>query len=422
MQEYSPRPQTDSADSEIEFLESTPTVAELRPKPVVLHSDGSYFWKTVWLLTPVFCLIIAIFLGPTIVEKYHHAAERGRQEAKYEVAKEALRVAGSSKSPLKSLSIYYQMVSEAIGPSVVHIKTLIQAPKRRPLDEQQDRFDFYQNFESQGQGSGVIVADEGYIVTNYHVVKASNDIRVTLSTDEEVAAELIGFDEPTDIAVLKIEASDLISAEWADSDTVSVGSLVWAVGSPFGLKQSVTTGVLSAKHRNTGHPYQDFLQTDAAVNPGNSGGPLVDERGRVVGINTAIVGKSYQGICFAIPSNVARQVYEQIRSKGKVSRGWLGIRMDPVTPERAEQIGMVGLKGVVVTDMLERLPSPARQAGVRVGDIVVKWNDQEIDNPTTLLRAVALTDVGSEANVVLIRDGGRMELTVAVGERPPEVQ
>ena len=183
-------------------------------------------------------------------------------------------------------------------------------------------------WETGGQGSGVIIDPAGYILTNYHVVRGANEIRISLSDGRKVDANLVGRDAATDLAVLKVAADGLLAAEWGDSNDLEVGALVWAVGSPFGLQRSITFGILSAKNRAgvAGTVYQDFLQTDAAVNPGNSGGPLVDARGRVVGINTAIVGEAYQGISFAIPSSVARGVYERLKTTGRVERaGWVSV-------------------------------------------------------------------------------------------------
>jgi len=232
----------------------------------------------------------------------------------------------------------------------------------------------------------------------------------------------VGYDALTDLAVLKVRADELQAAEWGNSDELRTGSLVWAVGSPFGLEQTVTQGILSGVNRaeKAGTAYQNFLQTDAAVNPGNSGGPLVDVQGRVIGINTAIVGQTYRGISFAIPSSIARQVYDRILQDGHVARGWLGVAMEEMTRERADQLGLSKKEGVYVIAVVnnESTPSPAQKAGIREGDVVVRWNDIKINNRTTLSRAVAGSEIGADVTIEIIRAGERMKLEVTVGERP----
>jgi S1-C subfamily serine protease len=235
----------------------------------------------------------------------------------------------------------------------------------------------------------------------------------------------VGTDALTDLAVLKVEDGDLVAAEWGDSDSLDVGALVWAVGSPFGLQRTITSGIISAKHRSgmAGEVYQDFLQTDAAVNPGNSGGPLVDARGRIVGINTAILGESYRGVSFAIPSSVARQVYNRLKTGGQVARGWLGVELRPVTDEDVFTLQLPDKTGAFVERLPTRvmgvaIPSPAKDAGMQPGDVVIRWNDRRIRQPSELIRLVAMSDIGSSATVILLRGGREMSLTVKVGGRP----
>jgi len=236
--------------------------------------------------------------------------------------------------------------------------------------------------------------------------------------------QVVGADPPTDIAVLKIEASGLTAAPWGDSDELQVGAPVLAVGNPFGLERTVTAGIISAKDRrgvvgNVG--YQDFLQTDAAVNPGNSGGPLVNMSGEVVGINTAIYGRAYQGISFAIPSRMARDVYDQLKATGKITqRGWLGIEMTPVTPQLAEQLNLNTIEGGLVAAVIEG--SPAERAGIKPGDLIVRWNADPINEPGDLSLAVARTKPNTKAEVTVLRDGKEEKLTVEVGSRPLEIQ
>jgi serine protease Do len=273
-----------------------------------------------------------------------------------------------------------------------------------------------------GQGSGVIIDPEGYIVTNYHVVLGAREIQVSLSDGRVVSARIVGVDTLTDLAVLKIDSDKLIAAEWGNSDDLRVGALVWAVGSPFGLERTITFGILSAKHRSgmAGEVYQDFLQTDAAVNPGNSGGPLVDAHGRVIGINTAILGDSYQGVSFAIPSSVAKNVYQRLKTSGQVARGWLGVQLREVDEEDILRYGLSDMKGAFVARVVDEpdVPCPARDAGIQVRDVVIDWNGTPITKPAELIRLVAMTDAGTTATVVVLRGGRRISLQVLVAKRP----
>jgi S1-C subfamily serine protease len=252
------------------------------------------------------------------------------------------------------------------------------------------------------------------------VVDGANKIQVVLSSGEQLEGRVVGNDRLTDLAVLRVRSSNLIAAEWGDSDKLEVGSLVWAIGNPFGLDRSVTFGIISAKDRHViegdGNPYQSFLQTDAAVNPGNSGGPLVNVQGQVVGINTAIIGRSYQGISFSIPSDIARDVYQKIIDNGKVPRGYLGVRLEPLTVDVATKLGLKSPEGALVNSV--QSDSPAFKAGLRIGDVIVRWNDQEIGDPQKLTLLVAQSKIGSQADVTLIRDGQEVHKTVRVEERP----
>jgi S1-C subfamily serine protease len=382
------------------------------------EADGSMSKRLSWFLFALAALLLARFFVPYFVEQIQYSMTKGRQRAELEAAKEGL-----NQLPLGELSTAYQLVSKRVAPSVVHINvasSLVRA--------QSEQFDprFQGGYpEAHGQGSGVIVDEAGYVVTNHHVVVDATEIQVTLSDGRVVDGTVVGIDDLTDLAVLKIDATDLEAAEWGDSDQLEVGALVWAVGSPFGLQHSITFGILSAKNRAAmaGTAWQDFLQTDAAVNPGNSGGPLVDARGRVVGINTAIVGDVYQGISFAIPSSVARQVYENLRTSGHVERGWLGAQLGDVSDELAREFDLSVSHGAyvvaVVTD--RRNPSPAQQAGLRPGDIVVKWNGQPIHDGGMLTRFVATAQVGSDAEVTVVRERREITLSVHIGERPLQI-
>ena len=316
------------------------------------------------------------------------------------------------------MSRAYQMVSQVVGPSVVHINTQGRMSSRiLPLSTLSRS-----RIPTDGQGSGVIVESTGYILTNHHVVKGASGIEVALADGRRVQAKVVGWDGPTDLAVLKINADQLTPAEFGDSEQIEPGALVWAVGSPFGLERSITSGILSAKHRAGlagTHFHGDFLQTDAAVNPGNSGGPLVDSQGRVIGINTAIVGESYQGISFAIPSKLARDMYERIKAEGIIRRGWLGVVLGEIDQEQARLLGLPGGQGVLVASLYqEDGGSPAAKAGLLAGDVIIRWNGVAVNIPSDLSDAVGKTAVDSRAKVEVSRDGKEHAFEVLVGERP----
>lgn len=369
--------------------------------------------------------LLALLILPPLVKRIQYASEYGRQRARMEVALEGLQ-----KLKLDSLPAASRWVAQAVGPSVVHIRT---AARRGSGGETRDRFSggegpFHHRLppeidQVQGQGSGVIVDPEGYIVTNYHVVEGASEIRVELSDSRTTEARVVGTDRLTDIAVLKIDEPDLIAASWGDSEQLETGDMVWAVGSPFGLDHSVTFGIISAKGRQGMRllgQFQDFLQTDAAVNPGNSGGPLVNIHGEVVGINTAIVGQWYRGISLAVPSRIAREVYEGLRKAGRVARGWLGVAMQPLTPEIARHLGLDGdVQGVVVSEVIPG--TPADRSKLRSGDVIVEWNGRAVGNTKALSRAVASTEIGSKAELKLFRDGTPMTVQVTIEERPAEI-
>jgi serine protease Do len=231
---------------------------------------------------------------------------------------------------------------------------------------------------------------------------------------------VVGVDPLSDLAVLKVRSHTLTAAPWGDSARLEVGDPVLAVGSPFGLAQTVTAGIVSAKGRRgvvQDINYEDFLQTDAAVNPGNSGGPLVNLQGQVVGINTAIYGPAYLGISFAIPSQIARDVYKKLRDTGTVARGWLGVALQSLDDNLAERFGLEDAKGALVTGVLP--DSPADLAAIRVGDVIIEWNGKPVPDPSSLSFAVAGTAIGSKATVGLIRDEKKIELIVTVTQRPP---
>ncbi len=273
-----------------------------------------------------------------------------------------------------------------------------------------------------GAGSGFLVTEDGYILTNNHVVAEADKITVTLATGKEYAAKLVGRDPTFDLAVVKIDAKGLPVLSMGDSDKLEVGEWVAAIGNPFGLEHTITVGVISAKNRNIHAKdvnFQGFLQTDAAINPGNSGGPLLDLSGKVVGINTAIIPYA-QGIGFAIPVNMAKQVMEDLVHFGKVRRGWLGIYLQPVTEEIAEAYGLKNTEGALVSDVLP--DSPAFRAGLQRGDVIVAMDNQPLKNHQDLSFAVRKRLAGDEVTLAVMRRGERRELRVRLGELPGQAE
>jgi serine protease Do len=270
-------------------------------------------------------------------------------------------------------------------------------------------------FKQKSLGSGFIIDKEGYILTNNHVVEKASTIKVRLSDDKEYDAKVVGKDSKTDIALIKINAkNNLPVAAMGDSDKLEVGDWVVAIGNPYGLDHTVTAGIVSAKGRVIGQgPYDDFIQTDASINPGNSGGPLFDLSGQVVGINTAIISGG-QGIGFAIPINMAKSLLPQLKNKGKVVRGWLGVVIQKVTPDLAKNFGLRSTEGALVSDVTEG--SPAAKAGIRTGDIIVSFAGKAIKEMDQLPKMVAAVDVGKRVPVGLVREGKPIEAEVTIGE------
>ncbi|MFP6618337.1 MAG: trypsin-like peptidase domain-containing protein [Pirellulaceae bacterium] len=367
-------------------------------------------------LSPLLFLLALSYLAPYAIEQVQYALTRGKQRAEYDLAGDGLR-----HSSLQEISQAYQMVSQRVGPSVVHIS--VSGTSRETLKDEQSRFFGSNPYPSRGQGSGVVVDAKGFILTNRHVIFGSDRIQVRLENRRVLEAEVVGVDSLTDLALLKVDATNLVPIEWANSNDLKVGSLVWALGSPFGLERSVTFGILSAKHRSAkiGSHYQDFLQTDAAVNPGNSGGPLVDERGHLVGINTAIVGETYQGISFAVPSNVARSVYQRLRNTGRVIRGWLGVVLRDLTAEEATKLELPMGAGALITQFAPG-DSPAFDAGMKRYDVILQWNGQDVRGMASLIRLIGQTTANSKVPVIVIRRQKQVAISVQVGERPQQFE
>lgn len=290
-------------------------------------------------------------------------------------------------------------------------------------EEFERRFRRPREFRQEGMGSGVIVSADGYIVTNNHVVENADEIEVSLPDKRTFKAKVIGTDPKTDVAVIKIEATGLPILPWTDSSRLEVGELVLAVGSPFGLTQTVTMGIISAVGRaNMGIvDYEDFIQTDAAINPGNSGGALVNLHGELVGINTAIFTRTggYMGIGFAIPSNMVRTVMDSLIKHGKVVRGWLGVSIQELTPDLAKEFGVSETAGALVADVME--DSPASKAGFERGDVVTELDGRPVRDPTHLRTLVADSAPGTKVTITLLRDKRRMSLEVTLGELPKDL-
>ena len=330
---------------------------------------------------------------------------------------------------------------EQYGPAVVNISTTSKppkAPRGHPhiqipnIPEDSPLHDFFRHFfGDQGGlpdtrprsslGSGFIVSRDGYVITNNHVIKDADEIVVRLSDRREFSAKLIGQDKRSDIAVLKIDASGLPILKIGDSDELKVGEWVLAIGSPFGFDHSVTAGIVSAKGRSLPNEnYVPFIQTDVAINPGNSGGPLMNLDGEVVGVNSQIFSRTggFMGLSFAIPVKVVMNVYRQLVDKGEVTRGWLGVLIQDVTAELAQSFHMDRPKGALVAKVIGT--SPAGKAGFKVGDIIVRYNGQEIDHSGDLPPMVGATPINTQVPVDIIRNGTQRRLMVRIGPLPKE--
>ena len=327
-----------------------------------------------------------------------------------------------NKEPTKVIGFpqSFADLSKQVTPAVVNISTTTTI--RIPGNLFQQYFGpFYgdipdRELKQRSLGSGFIVEKDGYIITNNHVIDGANEIKVKLADGKESTAEVIGRDPKTDLALIKITTffKDLPTLPLGDSAAMQVGDWVLAVGNPFGLEHTVTQGIISSSGRVIGlGPYDNFLQTDAPINPGNSGGPLVNMKGEVIGINSAIVAAG-QGIGFAIPSNTAKIIIAQLREKGKVVRGWIGVSIQTVTPGIATALGLKEARGVLVSDTVPG--GPAEQGGLQKGDVIVAFDGKKVNEPKDLSWLVAETPVGKEVDVKLIREGKEMDLKLKIAE------
>jgi serine protease Do len=383
-------------------------------------------------------LAVLLFLASTAVLAWAFDA-RSRTAPAPRGAGTAALPAEAAATP-DDLSSAFRRVAKSVRPSVVNIRSVqhVRLGARPPVDRPDAEFDAFreffgdnlferffsfrmpdQGFVQRGIGTGVIVSGDGYILTNHHVVRDADEVTVGLSDNRTFTGRIVGADEKTDLAVVKIEASELVPAELGDSDQLEVGDWVLALGNPFGLSQTVTAGIVSAKGRaNVGiADYEDFIQTDAAINPGNSGGPLVNLRGQVVGIATAIVTRSggYMGVGFAIPINMARSIKDSILRHGRVDRGWLGVAIQDLSEDLSRSFGYEGRAGALVGDVTP--DGPADRAGVRSGDIIVSFDGRSVENTNQLRNAVASTPPGRTAQLEVVRDGKRQQLSVRVGQQ-----
>ena len=319
----------------------------------------------------------------------------------------------------------FSAAAKKASPAVVSINTSKAARRNPRSNDPWFRFFFGDQGEDQpqmGLGSGVIVSIDGYILTNNHVVEGADEIEVTLNDSRHVRAKVVGTDPDTDLAVLKIELDKLPVIVLGNSDNLQVGDQVLAIGNPFGVGQTVTSGIVSALGRNQLgiNTFENFIQTDAAINPGNSGGALVDVNGNLEGINTAIYSRSggSMGIGFAIPVSTAKQVLEGIVKDGQVTRGWIGVEPNDLTPELAQTFGVKARSGAIITGVLQN--GPAAKAGIRPGDVITGVGEKKVGNVQELLTSVAGLKPGSAERFALQRGGDRIELEVTAGARPKQ--
>jgi serine protease Do len=373
-------------------------------------------------------LALALAVGAT-----GYAVARATESATGTRLHASLKIADPSEGPSRT---GFAPVVKQVLPNVVNISTskVVRTPNQMPEGMQSDPF--FQQFFGQGSGnrqdgprnrreqslgSGVIVSPEGYILTNNHVVDGATDVKVTLSDKRELKAKIIGTDPKTDVAVLKLEGANFPAITLGDSSKVQVGDYALAIGDPFGVGQTVTMGIVSAKGRgNLGiEDYEDFIQTDAPINPGNSGGALINDRGELVGINTAILSHGSggnEGIGFAIPVNLARSVMGQILDHGKVTRGYLGVVIQPISPAMAKDLGLNKLQGALVGDVGPK--GPAQAGGVQRGDVILATNGNAVNDSNELRNTISMMQPGETVKLEISRNGSTKDLNVKLGELP----
>jgi serine protease Do len=387
--------------------------------------------RTWWLLVAFgVCLLVAATAGSLITA----AVGAHTQPAPPVASQTAAQAAAPVVSPGGQVLSYAPIVKPATR-SVVNIASSKTVKNQEAANNPMFNDPFFRRFfgddfgpnmvprerREQSLGSGVIVDPRGYILTNNHVIAGANSIKVFLPDKQELIAHLVGADPKTDIAVLKVDTSNLPALPLGNSSSVEVGDVVFAIGDPFGLGQTVTMGIVSATGRgNLGiEDYEDFIQTDAAINPGNSGGALIDAHGELIGINTAILSNGVegnQGVGFAVPINMARQVMDQIIAHGKVVRGWLGVVIQPVSPEMAQAFGLPEAKGALVGDVMA--DSPAAHAGLAKGDVIVALNGQPVIESRSLQLKIAQLAPGTKIQLEILRDGKTRTIDATLGSQP----
>ncbi|MFM7034954.1 MAG: S1C family serine protease [Planctomycetia bacterium] len=374
--------------------------------PIHHDSPGGGGRRTLLLFAGLVSLV-GMIAWPSFMGRVQYARTRAELRAIRDAAKGA---------EMTTIGKLFTTLARVIGPTVVNVTS------RREATSMADEIAALQDgevtgFTDESVGSGVVIDPDGWILTNYHVVAQSDDVTVTLSDGRRFIATTVGADPASDLAVLRIDAANLPNATWGDSDSMQVGEMAWAIGNPFGLDRTLTYGIVSAVGRRgvTEDPFQDFLQTDASINPGNSGGPLVDVHGHVMGITTAIVGQDFRGIGFAIPSNTARRVYDEIRHNGHVERGSLGIALRRIGTQDDPDDGMM-LRGAVVGAVDPH--STGAAAGIRPGDVIVGFDDIPVDDPAALVLLITRVPIGTEVPLTVIRGGKQMTLTARIGRRP----
>jgi serine protease Do len=385
----------------------------------MLDRVKQYWNKKKFRLTAMGAMALSFFLAGLLVASPLHwttFSEAGTPGSSPQVSAATPGIPGS-----------FADLAQKLGPTVVNIKVTkvekVGLSQEFPFPEGPNG-DFFrrffremprhpETFRMQGAGSGVIISKDGYILTNNHVVEGAKEVTVTLADKQEYKARIVGRDSRTDLAILKIDPREsLTAATMGDSAQLRVGDWVLAIGNPFGLSNTVTSGIVSAKGRVIGAgPYDDFIQTDAPINPGNSGGPLFNMEGQVVGINTAILSDG-QGIGFAIPVNEVKPLVPQLISKGGVTRGYLGVSIQPITPELEKAMKLETNKGALVAEVVSG--SPADKAGIHQGDVIIAFNNKAVDEPRDLSSLVANTPVGQEANVTVLREGAKKQLPVKI--------
>lgn len=384
--------------------------SELVPKKPSPFRNSSRAEALGYFASAVSVLTLLLFL--TSRSGVSTGAVSPTEEADSVTAADPIRLDALSLDEISSASA---TVAERASRSVVRVEVAFH---RTPNSD--DLEIYFGTLPQEQIASGVVVDASGFVVTNYHVIRGAEHVSVASVDGALHHATVVGYDALTDLAVLRVPDLGLPALSWGDSDQTAAGNLVWAIGNPYGLDQSVSMGVISSTDRPTmlDSPFQDFLQTDASINPGNSGGALVDARGRLIGINTAIAGDSFRGISFALPGNTARQVYEQLRAGGSVPRGWIGVQLGAVTQARAALADLKQPAGAYVESLSPVAGAPAQAAGLQVGDICIRFEQQTVSGPLGLIRQIANHPTGTTARLTILRNRHQIEVEIQVKQRP----